>query len=74
MMRTYSTMATRRLESLARQGGVECEIHVSEAQESGRYFVMTVDFEPLKNPVPLGFTDEEAAYSIRHQSVTKNIT
>jgi hypothetical protein len=57
-------MTTGRLEQLAHRVGVECGIKVAEAQEDGRYFVTDLDGEPLKQPVPLGFTDEQAAYEI----------
>ena len=58
-------MVTFRLEELAHQLGVECGIRVSEAQEDGRYFVVSLDHEPLKQPVAIGFTDDEAEYSIK---------
>ncbi len=64
-MRIYSNMATGRLEQLAHRLGVECAIRVAEAQEDGRYFVTTIDQDPLKQPVALGFTDEEAANALK---------
>ena len=60
-------MATHRLEQLAHSVGVECGIRISEAQEDGRYFVVAIDEEPLKQPVALGFTDEEAAYVLKNR-------
>ena len=64
-MRTYSNVSTHRLEELAEKEGVHCDIRVAEAQQDGRYFVVNLDDEPLKQPVPLGFTDEEAEFSIK---------
>ncbi len=64
-MRTYSNMTCYRLEELAQHLGVVCKIQVAEAQEDGRYFVVTLDNETLQRPVALGFTDEEAAYAIK---------
>lgn len=64
-MRPYNNRTTNRLEEVAHKEGVECHIRVMEAQEDGRYFVMDVDEEPLKQPVALGFTDEQAIHSIK---------
>ena len=64
-MRTYSNMTCYRLQELAQRMGVECGIQVAEAQEDGRYFVVTMDNQTLQRPVALGFTDEEAAYAIK---------
>ena len=64
-MRTYSDMASHRLQDLARREGVDCEIKVSEAQQEARYFVVALDEEPLLQPVPLGFTEYQAAHAIK---------
>ena len=63
-MRPYSDMTTRRLEALALKLGVDCQIRTIEAQEDGRYFVMAVNEQPLKQPVPLGFTVDRAIHSL----------
>ena len=65
-MRTYTNTVTHRLEAVAHHIGVECGIRVAEApQEDGRYFVVSLNEEPLKQPVALGFTDEEAGYTLK---------
>ncbi len=65
VMRMYSNMTSRRLEKMAHRLGVDCGIKVAEAQEDGRYFVVTFGDESLQRPIALGFTDEEAGYAIK---------
>ncbi len=65
-MRAYSDMTTRRLEELAHRLGVECQIRTMEAQDDGRYFVVSVDDVPLRQPVPLGFTVDRAVHAINN--------
>ncbi len=64
-MRIYSDSATRRLEEYARQNGVVCQVRKIEAHEDGRYFIISVDEVPLKWPIALGFTDDQAQYALK---------
>ena len=64
-MRIYSDTATRLLEEFALKMGAVCQIRKIEVQEEGRYFVIAVDDEPLKWPVAIGFTDQQAKDAIR---------
>lgn len=68
VMRIYSDSATRRLEDFALHQGVVCQIRKIEAHEDGRYFIISVDNEPLKWPVALGFTDDQAQYALKRRS------
>ena len=63
-MRAFSDMNTMRLETLARQTGVDCQIRTVEAQEDGRFFVIAVDDVPLRRPVSLGFTMDRANHTL----------
>nr|WP_143548325.1 hypothetical protein [Rhodopirellula sp. SM50] len=63
-MRAYSDMNTHRLEKLAREKGVDCQIRTVEAQEDGRFFVFAVDGIPLRRPVSLGFTVDRAIHTL----------
>lgn len=67
-MRIYSDASTRRLEDFALKMGVHCEIRKIEAHEDGRYFVVSVDDQPLKWPVAIGFTDAQAQYSLKRRA------
>ena len=67
-MRIYADAATKRLEETARQAGIECQIRKIEAHEEGRYFVISVDDVPLKWPVALGFTDDQASYALKRRT------
>lgn len=64
-MRIYSDSATRRLEEYAGQHGVICQVRKIEAHEEGRYFIISVDEVPLKWPIALGFTDDQAQYALK---------
>jgi hypothetical protein len=67
-MRIYSDAATHRLEDFARTIGVECQIRKIEAHQDGRYFIVSVDDQPLKWPVALGFTDAQAQYALKRRA------
>ena len=67
-MRIYSDSATRRLEEFAQQNGVICQVRKIEAHEDGRYFIISVDDVPLKWPIALGFTDDQAQYTLKRGS------
>ncbi len=63
-MRAYSDMNTHRLEKVAREKGVDCQIRTVEAQEDGRFFVFAVNQIPLRQPVSLGFTVDRAIHTL----------
>jgi hypothetical protein len=67
-MRIYSDASTHRLEDFARQIGVQCQIRKIEAHQDGKYFIISVDEQPLKWPVALGFTDDQAQYALKRRA------
>ncbi len=67
-MRVYSNTTTHRLEDFVRQQfHREFEIKVMEPHEDGRYFITTIDGEPLRNPVSLGWIDQHAVDSLKRR-------
>jgi hypothetical protein len=66
-MRAYSNPTTHRLEKAAKRLGCICEIQVMEPSEDGHYFLTKVDGEPLKIPLSLGWTDEQAGYALKRR-------
>ena len=64
-MRTYSTTRTHYLEEKAAALGYEVDIRVIEPHEDARYFVTAIKDQPVMNPYPLGFTDEEAIETLK---------
>jgi hypothetical protein len=67
-MRIYSDASTRRLQDFADQIGVRCQIRKIEAHQDGKYFIISVEDQPLKWPVALGFTDDQAQYALKRRS------
>ena len=51
-----------------RVAGIDCRICIVEAHEDGRYFVSELDGQPLKSLIALGFTDEQASYSLKRRT------
>ncbi len=67
-MRIYSDASTHRLEDYALKIGCHCGIRKIEAHQDGRYFVISVDDQPLKWPVAIGFTDDQAQYALKRRA------
>ena len=64
-MRIYPTTQTHYLEEKARALGYDIDIRVIEPHEDARYFVTAIKDVALKNPSPLGFTDQEAIETLK---------
>ena len=64
-MRVYVTSQCHVLEDRAKSFGYDVDIRVIEPHEDGRYFVTAIKDQPLKNPSPLGFTDQEAIATLK---------
>ena len=64
-MRVYATTQCHVLEDKAKSLGYDVDINVIEPHEDGRYFVTAIKDQKLKNPSPLGFTDQEAIATLK---------
>jgi hypothetical protein len=64
-MRVYPTSQTHYLEDKAKALGYDVDIRVIEPHDDGRFFVTAIKGQPMKNPSPLGFSEQEAIETLR---------
>ncbi|MCY1003931.1 hypothetical protein OWM54_42985 [Myxococcus sp. MISCRS1] len=64
-MTYYSSEATQRLQDIAKTQGSEVGIVESPGNKAGLFFITGRDGHPLNHWEPLGWTEEEAAATLR---------